>query len=269
MERVPLNKHPLKGTLTRNPMTSKVDKIIHTTDWYVLDGSDKDRQLRAYASWEKICNNDINFHMLPWEALHSKRNSKVSMRDTRFCSFLHDVIDGTIHHVNIDSRVDEADENDIILLTNSDICLIEDTAKIVRNKLAEADCCYAGRVNVLDSGKYTKNSLSKFTVGVGADMFAFRVKWWLRSKAIVPDLLMACEGWDWVMKTLMLETNKDANLTDNVCYHEVHGPFWAHPNNITSNVGQQHNRNLCREWAVERGYKGELNEKTDGPLFKA
>jgi hypothetical protein len=90
---------------------------------------------------------------------------------------------------------------------------------------------------------------------VGSDLYAFRVGWWRRFGAEMPDMLLGREAWDPILRLLIDETHPGRNPTlYDLIYHEKHASIWENPNNKRTLGSQLHNINLARRWMRGHGY---------------
>lgn len=80
----------------------------------------------------------------------------------------------------------------------------------------------------------------------GVDMVGITVSDWLKIRLEIPDLFLGCQGWDWVMRTVL------PALQYPIVAHELHGiPFWA--DHRDTDICNLENRRLCRQWVDNRG----------------
>jgi len=117
------------------------------------------------------------------------------------------------------------EDEEILLFTNSDICLTHDAPAVIRCYMEsmQIDELYFHRVDVhrpLDANTLSA-SLSTGLPYVGADGFAFR-----RTSKALPDLLsldlmLAREGWDDYWKYVIKNV-----LPFNICWHIRHDSEW-------------------------------------------
>lgn len=154
--------------------------------------------------------------------------------------------------------------DDMILFTNSDLCLVPESYDVIRDSLRRFDCVWAQRVDVIGPTTMTRGELRRRRAYVGTDLFACRAYWWREHKLGWPDLLLGREGWDWVMRTMMQESGGEA-ISPTICWHEAHDSPWKI--DLENEPGQKHNRQLARQWALDHGHAAALHPK--GPwLFK-
>lgn len=153
--------------------------------------------------------------------------------------------------------------------TNLDACLMSDTIDRVTSGLLTDGCCYSlrydhrGMMDVLSD-----QAASRGKRYPGADLFAWTPAKWRRVRERFPDVYLAGEGWDWVMKQLMHECGFDPKAAgDPVVYHEEHPADWKCNR---KSVLQQHNHRACLNWAKANGYQKHLlpGAEKGGYLFR-
>jgi len=249
------------GKLTRSFEKFKLDRIVHAVEWHIPPQQDERRRLlSAHKTWESARNSDNSCKLVIVDTDKAKRTSKTELGDNRTLPFLHDIIE---------SGIKECQKNDILLLTNSDICLTPEVSTIIRAKLAKEPCCFSRRIDVQNADiPKSLRMIAGIEPHPGTDLFAFRTSWWEKRKKDFPDLLAACEGWDFVFRHIMLWDNPKAEIQPPIIYHELHRAYWYRGDVINSNPGQIYNRELGREWAIKYGYDDALNPECQGGLFK-
>jgi hypothetical protein len=262
-----------KGTLCRPPEAMYRNRIIHAVDWYLRPGDDLEatherrRVMNARATWDRLANGDADRGVakadwsIAFHVLQDGQRSSAGLGDPRRLPYIKDVIDfaaGKARH-----------DDEILVFTNADTVILPDAPAEVRKKLADGDCCYSRRVDV-SSGDYpyTREQLTRYPRHCGADLFAFRVGWWKQHRDEFPDLLIGCEGWDWVARRILERHNPGAEIDPPVICHERHSPVWAYTLNIHDNPGQVWNRIESARWARANGFADAIY--TDGTpwLFK-
>jgi len=249
------------GKLCRSFEKFKVDRIVHAVEWHTVPQYDERRRLlSAHKTWENARNSDNSYKLVIVDTDKANRTSKTELGDNRVLPFIHDIIE---------SGIKECQKNDILLLTNSDICLTPEVPTIVRAKLAKYPCCFSRRIDVQNADQpKSLRMIAGIEPHPGTDLFAFRTSWWDRRKKDFPDLLAACEGWDFVFRHIMLWDNPKAQIEPPIIYHELHRAYWYRGDVIKSNPGQLYNRKLCREWADRYGYQDACQPEHSGGLFK-
>lgn len=149
-------------------------------------------------------------------------------------------------------------DNDIGVFTNSDICVVTDCAKRIEEHLNDGrDACYAfrndfGRIDSPLSDEQVKHGYKY----CGADLFAFRVKWWREHGSKFPDMVLGREAWDACMRVLMEATKPDKSKSlalPDLIYHEKHPNGWESPNIRYRIAGQLYNLRLAYPWLKKMG----------------
>jgi hypothetical protein len=250
------------GKFCRKLENIRKDKIIQVVDWEIPQGNNeaKTRMLSAHKTWEQARNSDQGYTLLILDTAKAPRTSRTTISDTRSLPYIRDIIE---------EGCKIAGDNDIVALTNSDICLVPEAIGVIRGKMMDQQCCFSRRVDVNNTEyRKTLRELSNMRVHPGADFFVFRKSWWEDNECQFPDMLLGCEGWDFVLRHIMLHTRSDAEIIPPIVYHQNHPQFWCNPSNITRNIGQMHNRRLCKEWAIAYGYEDALQESSQLGIFK-
>lgn len=151
---------------------------------------------------------------------------------------------------------------DIIVFTNSDICVSPDCCfKIAAAfQSINAGYCFRRDFGRLDA-PLPATAIKKGCHYVGSDLYAFRAGWWRRYGPEFPDMLLGRECWDAVLRLLIDDTHPKQNPTlCDLIYHEKHASTWEKPNNKRILASQLHNVNLARQWMLASG----LNPQTIG-----
>jgi hypothetical protein len=185
----------------------------------------------------------------PWQelAIDDSALPRLFEEGARRLPFLHDLFD---------LACNKQDSRDIVVFSNSDLCMAPDACVRIVAALQSNDAGYAFRKDVY----YRLNrppSIEEIHQGVdyaGADLFFFRVGWWSKFRKFLPDMLLAREAWDCVMRHLIEETNPNKPLAlENICLHERHNNGWENPNIRYMLKGQIHNLHLAKAFLKQRG----------------
>lgn len=161
-------------------------------------------------------------------------------------------------------------DDDIILYTNSDICITEDAYNKILESCKRYQCTFSFRK---DFGKLeeikTPSEVSKslFSNGSrtpkGADVFAVTKRWWLEWRDYLPDnQIIGRPTWDWIFRITMgfslegdmtfgkkFENQGRVCETPNISYHESHNSYWNRPENILENIS---NTKIAYDWMIEK-----------------
>lgn len=135
----------------------------------------------------------------------------------------------------------------IILFTNSDICFDKSIIDQITRSVSRDGCWYGQRIDCSDATVKPNLNSKPFC---GADAFAFSPDWWRKNRDRAPDLLLAREGWDAVMKLLMQKSGFKPLLP--VCWHQVHANVYDE-SKVAALPGQIHNRTLVSTWMKTQG----------------
>lgn len=148
------------------------------------------------------------------------------------------------------------DNGDIIVFTNSDICVSPICCVSIVAALQSIDAGYCFR---RDFGRLDQPlPVQKIKTGIhycGSDLYAFRAGWWRQYRREYPDLLLGREAWDAVLRLLIDETHPGKNCTlYNLIYHEKHSSTWENPLNKRTLRSQLYNVELAKQWMMVSGY---------------
>lgn len=185
-----------------------------------------DREAKSYGYWK-----DCRF-----ADSESSRSAK-DIGETVALPFLHDMIDNVIE---TKQPVDE----DIIMLTNADICLVTGLGREIADACKAHGSTYCHRWDF--KRVLTHIERHQLVMGqwyVGCDLFAFTVKWWKENRSKLPPFILGRECWDWVFRELIKQTG--GVETKKGIYHEKHASPWEMKRDLAGNL---HNRSYARAW---------------------
>lgn len=214
--------------------------IIHL--WSLFSPTDPDAQRRhalAQSTWASQ----------PWRELPVDDATLPRLFDEngRKLPFVRDLFD---------RAADGGPSTGIVIFTNADIGVVWDAAFRIALALQVNGAGYSFR---RDFGRLSAVP-SDITQGAdypGTDLFFFRVGWWQKHRAQMPDMLLAREAWDACLRVLIEKTcpNKPLALP-NICWHERHGGngHWEGAANRYSLPGQLHNLKLAKAALTGWGY---------------
>ena len=169
--------------------------------------------------------------------------------DNRAIPFVRDVFDIGTRDVN---------DEEICVYTNLDIQIRSDTDKIITSTLNKLDACYCFRRD-FPPGQIKPIPDHSYHTGhnyCGSDMYAFKAKWWRANRTIMPDMLIAHELWDAILRHLvdMTHVGECTGLLD-LCAHEKNGDsWWEKPQNRYRLRGQIHNLTHGVRWLKAHGF---------------
>ena len=160
--------------------------------------------------------------------------------DTRTLPFIHDMVEQAVAKTR--------KPTDVVILINADICLTPWGADAIERAVEKYGACHCTRLNFPRPMQIVKHR-SQLTGGIwfaGTDLVAFSVKWWTEHKAEFPDMVLACECWDLVMRNLINITG-GVDVPDAI-YHEIHDNYWydgarSRPREFPGNT---HNQRLSK-----------------------
>lgn len=235
--------------------------IVHCVNTYLSGEADTTARLgRARASWpgdDRVVDKPVDGVITGYSALDLGRGygnlsrSSLGLGSQRALPFLRDVIECGVGRLG-DFKVGG---DGIVLVTNADSVLCTETVDVIRASFDSGGAClWSARRDWYRAirepvGVEVNNRLGAWSPGV--DLFAFTVDWWRGlavPDSIFPDLVMGCEGWDWVMK---FEMGVEAGVELALVAHEFHGQArWFLDRGERAN---RWNRMLCWKWARGRG----------------
>lgn len=148
------------------------------------------------------------------------------------------------------------DPDSVMVYTNSDICVVSDCAMIVVEAIQETDAFYSYRVDFNhDFQDPIDDAIVRNTRPyAGSDLYGFRAGWWMKWRKEFPDMIIAMELWDSVIRRLIQITNPNKRVDiPNTHYHRRHGSYWEDPKNRYRLKGQMHNLRIGGQWLLGHG----------------
>ena len=161
-------------------------------------------------------------------------------------------------------------DDDIILYTNSDICITENAYNKILESCKRYQCTFSFRKDFNRIKEIKTNievSMSLFSDGSdkpkGADVFAVTKKWWEEWRNYLPDnQVIGRPTWDWIFRITMgksiegdivfnqsFESQGSICETPNISYHESHNSYWNRPENILENIS---NTKIAYDWMTNK-----------------
>lgn len=202
-----------------------------------LSADTQRRNALARSTWEPLLQSRPG-----WVEHHVTEVPRTSrdFGDTRTLPFIHDMVEQAVAKTR--------KPTDVVVLINADICLTPWGADAVERAVKQYGACHCTRLNFPRPMQVVKHR-SQLTGGIwfaGTDMVAFTVKWWTEHKAEFPDMVLACECWDLVMRNLINITG-GVDVPDAI-YHEIHDNYWydgarSRPREFPGNA---HNQRLSK-----------------------
>lgn len=202
-----------------------------------LSADTQRRNALARSTWEPLLQSRPG-----WVEHHVTEVPRTSrdFGDTRTLPFIHDMVEQAVAKTR--------KPTDVVILINADICLTPWGADAVERAVKQYGACHCTRLNFPRPMQVVKHR-SQLTGGIwfaGTDMVAFTVKWWTEHKAEFPDMVLACECWDLVMRNLINITG-GVDVPDAI-YHEIHDNYWydgarSRPREFPGNA---HNQRLSK-----------------------
>lgn len=148
------------------------------------------------------------------------------------------------------------DDYGIVVFSNADLCLAPDACLRIIAALQINNAGYAFRKDAYYpiTRPPTMDEIEQGTDYAGADLFFFRARWWAQWRKAMPDMVLAREGWDCILRHLIEETNPHKPLAlVNMCLHEKHPNGWEDPRIRYTLKGQIHNLALAKAFLKQRG----------------
>lgn len=147
------------------------------------------------------------------------------------------------------------DATTILVYTNADSVMRTDAVPRIASCLQNSEACYGFRTD-FHHRLVVPPPDKDFAKGVsypGSDLVAFRVRWWLANRHAMPDMLLAREGWDPVIRQLVEETNpKSDNRVPGIVAHERHNSEWERAENRYTLRSQLLNLALAKAFFKQR-----------------
>jgi hypothetical protein len=223
----------------RVPVTTKFFHV--TTDYTPTDPEALRRRDFARGTW--------NF-MYAWGECYGLpipdgmfRTSDKVVGDARSLPFLRDMLD---------YAASLALNEDVIMLTNDDICVTPDAIKKLQDQFGSgANALFSWRHNFYHPLTHPLKDLRTGFKDGGVDLIAFRPAVWRQYRNQFPDFILGCEAWDYCYRTLIPELPGGREM-EGIIYHEYHDPIWRRVDVRTANPGQRYNRQLARNFFTRR-----------------
>lgn len=152
-----------------------------------------------------------------------------------------------------------AEETDIVCFTDTDLCLRSNCSLIIASNMQETPACYCLR-REFSHDFFSPKPDAEIETGqdLGAtDLFAFRPAWWRANREKMPDMLIARQSWDPILRMIMDSTTPPgAACLHNLTYHRLHESVWLKPQNRYASASQQYNIRLGVDWCRKYGVDG-------------
>jgi len=214
-----------------------VRRMIHVwSKYHITNLSAHKRHTMAKLTWEREMAGWLD---LPLEDSSFDRNARTDFNDLKSAPYVTDMINKAMTKANL---------WDIVVLTNDDTCVTPNLTRIVKDVLAGCGACWgARREHKLINHAMTATELMTGRKHVGADIFCFTKEWWMQYGHNMPDMLMAFENWDYVLRTIINEHG--GREIDGLCYHEIHQGGWLKNRDIPA---AKHNQRMGGEFYNQR-----------------
>lgn len=211
----------------------RAPRFIHAIPMHRMTGNDARRAQRAQDTWTEAFGAAWSPRFIyPTDV---KRTAK-DLGDHRDFQFVRDLIE---------DAVGRATDDDIVILSNSDACVLPSIADEARIAVDTFGAFYTHRwdfdrippnVTVADIQQRAKWY-------PGSDLFGFSPAWWREHGGQLPDMLIGCEFVDAVLRQL-IKFNGGTELHQCV-YHEKHPADWK---NDKGSPAKLHNVTMARAW---------------------
>jgi hypothetical protein len=215
-------------------------KLIHVWSKYHINKPDaRKRHNMAKLTWEREMGSWID---MPLEDSFFKRNARTDFNNIKSAPYVTDMIDAAMEKANL---------WDIVVITNDDTCVTPNLTRIVRDVLAGCGACWgARREHRLINHPMTSTELMQGYKHCGADIFCFTKEWWIQHGHNMPDMLMAFENWDYVLRTVVNENG--GREIEGLCYHEIHQGDWLTNRSASA---AKHNQQMSGEFFSSHKFK--------------
>lgn len=226
--------------------------IHHVWTGTMMSGDAQRRHRVARQTWQAEAKDYKAWHDVRVVESLVNRSAK-SVGDEVPLPFVHDMVNLAAVH---------AKDDDIIMLTNADICLAKGLSHGLAERCARDGATYCYRRDF----PRLNGPIDNWTIGtgswyVGCDLFAFTKRWWLQNRDMIPPFVIGRECWDWVFRERM-RLSGCKELKDGI-YHEKHASPWEMRRDLKGNL---HNRSHARAWLTK--HKIGLAEIKDQPYFE-
>lgn len=151
----------------------------------------------------------------------------------------------------INLAAEQAQPDDLIVLTNDDTIFVDD----ITERLLSTDAPFWSSrwehtkvTGPLNAGSIRKNSWKH----VGADVFVFTKRWWLEHGTEFPDFIISREAWDLCLRTLI--NVHGGHEEEGLCAHIIHDPEW-HSAKHRESVSNLFNRESARRFFREHNMR--------------
>jgi hypothetical protein len=150
----------------------------------------------------------------------------------------------------IEIGMNEAEDDDIVVISNADILLIPKITEKIINICKNLGSLYSHRYDFEKIEKLleTENEITQGKKYLGCDFFAFSKKWWVSNEHLFPDMVLGREAWDMIYRRAIKE-NGGGEL-DRSTYHIMHESPWAINREAP---GNSHNLVLADNWTCKYG----------------
>lgn len=162
---------------------------------------------------------------------------------------------------------------DILVYTNSDICVVSNCAQICAAALQGTDAFYSFRrdFNHDFSEPIPDDVVLRGNSYAGSDLYGFRVHWWQTNRNDYPDLIIGIESWDAVLRHLIELTNPGrlVNVPD-THYHRRHDSWWENNANRYRLKAQVYALKTASSWLHSHGFNPQMHgiPLTYGPSIR-
>jgi hypothetical protein len=148
----------------------------------------------------------------------------------------------------MDIGVAKSGEKDIVVFTNSDICLTPGLTGWLLEAVRRhgSAFCYRRDFSILRAPKLSEIDVAEGRHYPGSDLFVFTPKWWRENREKIPDMILGREYWDSVFRQ-QIKLTGGVPIREGI-YHEWHHSFWEQPGNRHSNVGNIVNKKVASEF---------------------
>lgn len=197
--------------------------------------------------------------------INDNSHKRLSDDGYRKVPYVKDIINKGIELLN-------SQDNYIILLTNSDSCLLPTIENVLDNINDKTSLVLSRRdVHHKIDRPLTKEELVDCTSYEGKDGFAFTKNFWLENKDYFLDAVYGTEFWDYLFYLQLKIKSKIINDTESL-YHVVHENMWSNVCYRTLATSQIHNIKIAKNFLYRNPDKIEyinLFKEWDEGIFKS
>ena len=231
------------GSVLDAKLRVKPPRIFHVWSDFTdtMDEDTRRRHTLAVQSWNLEHRNGRWFNF----PVHQTDADSRIKGDPRPVPFLKDLLDRVFD--------EDPDDRDIIAFTNCDVLFAPGITGRILHEVSRRGCAHTHRWDFAKLGHvfHQDSMVRRGKWYAGSDAFFMSVGWWKEHRDEFPDMLIAREHVDEVLRQLMkLHGGQEIEAA---IYHERHESFWECSENCKENPGNLYNKRLAQKWFKDHG----------------